>query len=138
MQKAFIVGFILFVGYAWHKGWIDEFFETQKYKQAKEKAEQVSAEARRQTERRAGSEPQQPQGAVWAIQQPTLVPHSVQARNLADDCARVRKNIQAGQQWMQQGGVVVQIPSERTLNQNQSFDMVAKNRQFLEDNCKGR
>lgn len=55
-----------------------------------------------------------------------------------DDCARARNNVAVTSDWMRQGGTVYEKGSGKTLSQNESFDAAARNRQFIEDNCRGR
>lgn len=107
--------------------------------QARLKAEQARLhaedEARGKASRPVSAPAPRPAGPNWQAQNQTLpaFPSSP-----GDDCARARNNVEVTSQWMNQGGTVYEKGSGKTLSENQSFDAAARNRQFLEDNCRGR
>ena len=111
--------------------------------QARLKAEQARLhaedEARGKASRPPASAPAaRPVGPNWQAQNQTIPAFPGAASSPVDDCTKARNNVQVTSQWMNQGGTVYEKGSGKVLNQNESFDAAARNRQFIEDNCRGR
>jgi hypothetical protein len=58
--------------------------------------------------------------------------------SLDEQCRRARANVEVAQSWMKDGGQVYVKGSGKKLNETDTFDAVAKNRQFIEENCRNR
>jgi hypothetical protein len=128
MRKLLVIAVVLAVGYAWQKDRIKEFIDSQKAGFDDAQAERSSAaeEARAQRVREQEE----------AFRTPAAAPQPAARSTLAADCERARNNVQQAGQWMQQGGTLVEKNSRQRLSENESFDAAARNRQFIEDNCR--
>jgi hypothetical protein len=54
----------------------------------------------------------------------------------ADPCARARKNVQEAQIWMREGGSMQNVTQGKKMSENETFDNLAKSRQYIESNCR--
>jgi hypothetical protein len=54
------------------------------------------------------------------------------------NCATARHNVNVTGNWMRKGGAVYEEGTNKRYNENESFDAAARNRQYIEDNCRGR
>jgi hypothetical protein len=54
------------------------------------------------------------------------------------DCTQARSNVNVTSDWMRQGGQVRDTGTGKRLSENETFDAAARNRQYVEDNCRGR
>ena len=141
MAKFIVIVCVIGIGYAWQKGWVAEMLESPQAREQREQAERTKAQARKRAQQ--ANEEQAPQ--YWNSNLPpdpraTSATAGVSSRapGIATDCATARNNVQVTSQWQQQGGAVTEKGSGRRLSENDNFNASAQNRQFIEDNCRGR
>jgi hypothetical protein len=53
-------------------------------------------------------------------------------------CEQARNNVNVTSDWMRQGGQVRDTGTNKRLSENETFDAASRNRQYVEDNCRGR
>jgi hypothetical protein len=133
MGKIIVILLICAAGaYAYKKGYVTQWVEKAQESVAVQVAPKAPPtnpqwdERMRQQREHADRVLSEHQARIAAGPQPTS----------ADQCARARKNVQEMQSWMRSGGSVVEVKSHKKLNENQTFDALARNRQFVEDNCR--
>ena len=144
MGKLVFIVIVATVGYAWYKGWI---FAPKPPQQvvapdpAADRAARLAAQRERDHAEQAAAlknwQPNAP-AATPASSWQTPAARGAVASSRDEECARARNNLQVTSDWMRGGGTVVEKGTNKSLSENASFDAAARNRQFIEDNCRGR
>jgi hypothetical protein len=71
---------------------------------------------------------------VWPVHRP---PEPVaRGPSASENCARARRNVQEMQGWMSQGGSMQNVTQGKKMSENETFDALARNRQYIESNCR--
>jgi hypothetical protein len=99
------------------------------------KAAQLEEQMRRQREAFDRATAERSAKFQQEAQQPLFHP-SIPGAAQMDDCARARHNVQQMQGWMSQGGTMHNVTEGKKMSENETFDALAKNRQFIESNCR--
>ena len=137
MGKLIVVAIIGVIGYVWFQGGQRK---PPPPVQAADPVAEITARLKAEQERLRAEEDARGRNSQPAVSAPAPVAKNWQLSNApaGDPCATARNNVQVTGDWMRQGGTVYEKGSGRTLSENQSFDAAARNRQFIEDNCRRR
>lgn len=138
MGKVLMIALVAGIGYAAYQG----MFSGKKQPQPARVSDPVAdMAARLKAEQERLRAEEDARAKNW---QPVTTPPAAPARTVVtgssqeQDCAKARNNVQVTGDWMRQGGTVYDKNAGKKLSQNETFDAAARNRQYLEDNCRGR
>jgi hypothetical protein len=151
MGKAIVLVILGGVGFAWYNGWLFAPRKAQQQTQAldplADRAARLKAEQDRiyaeESARPQSVKPQATPAGIGVAPTGQIPRHPWQSAGSGPapgsregNCATARNNVQVTGDWMRQGGTVHEKGSKKRLSENDSFDAAARNRQYVEENCR--